>query len=79
MGAQETLSYLETVTGASTAADMQKHPSSLARLAEIFLSIGGNICKTPPLLCADISGKLRKLRQFGNYFFHLIKKILFHS
>jgi hypothetical protein len=46
--------------------DMHKHPSSLARLAEIFLDIGGNIFKRLLLLFADISGKWR------------IKKILYY-
>ena len=41
---------------------MQKHPSSLARLSEVFHGIGGNVFKNILLLCADISGKWRKLR-----------------
>ena len=42
--------------------DMQKHPSSLARLVEIFFCICGKVSKRLPLLCEDIRGKWRKLR-----------------
>ena len=42
--------------------DMQKHPRSLVRLAEIFVGIGGNAFKLLPLLCVVVSGKGIKLR-----------------
>ena len=48
--------------------DMDKHSSSLARLAEIFFDTGRNVFKRLPLLCADISRKSRKLRKFHTYF-----------
>ena len=41
---------------------LQKHPSSLARLVEIFVGIGGNVFKMLSLLCGDISKMWRKLR-----------------
>ena len=42
-------------------ADMKKHPSSLAALAEIFWGFGGNIFKWLPLFCDAFGGKQKKL------------------
>ena len=41
--------------------DMEKHPSSLASLAEIFWGFGGNIFKWLPLFCDAFGGKQKKL------------------
>ena len=40
-----------------TASDMEKHPSSLAALAENFRGFGGNIFKLLPLFCDAFGGK----------------------
>ena len=42
-------------------ADMEKYPSSLAALAEIFWGFCGNIFKWLPLFCNAFGGKQKKL------------------
>ena len=41
--------------------DMEKHPSSLAALAEIFRGFGGKIFKLLQLFCDAFVGKQKKL------------------